>query len=273
MDSAVAIEEDEAPPRGPPSLSAVMKYTNPVAESPHAEDEFDLVLKFIRSLVARKQDVPILMTGEEGAGKSTLAWILGRILDQGFGPDRMILAGREFLQATKGLKPGNVLVWDEAIDGGFARQSGSGDNIDIQKWFVKARARRLVLIVVIPDRELLDKMLRERRSKIRFHVVRPGFAIFMIPVKRPDGKRTWRGLFAFRYPKVTEPAFKEYEGRKDKAIDEATEPREKKKDLVRCQGTAYRNDKPRACRVMVSKRVGYCRNHLHQADQGVKNGG
>lgn len=118
------------------------------------------------------QDFPILVTGSEGSGKSTIAILVAAYLDADFsfsenmiytfdaGPHSMTEFARKYLTT-----PYKAPVYDEAVSILFSQSHNSKQSKECQEWFKLKRECKHFDILVIPSYWDMVKDIRERRAK------------------------------------------------------------------------------------------------------------
>lgn len=122
------------------------------------------------------QDWVFLVSGMEGAGKSTLALHLALLMDPRFEfEDQMIYSWNEeygYLDYIKKFRhsPFRSVIFDEAICVLFSREHASGDVKDAVKVFNMNRDLKHFSFLVLPSPWSLDIDLRERRARCLFYV-------------------------------------------------------------------------------------------------------
>jgi len=159
------------------------------------------------------QDWVFIISGMEGAGKSTLALQLALLLDQNFEfEEQMIYSWNEeygyldFIQKYRN-DPFKSVVFDEAICVLFSREHASGGVRDAVKVFNMNRDLKHFSILVVPSPWSLDIDLRERRARSFFYVFqniknhKRYYAYYsakkMVRISQDEGLRK-----LFRYPKL-----------------------------------------------------------------------
>lgn len=127
-------------------------------------------------------DSVFCIVGAEGSSKSTLAlhshdyWLKKRRLK----PDicRIGLDVKGFKNALAKAKKRDVVIFDEAGDGLYSRQTMSRVNVLLTKTFMAIRAQNLLTLLVLPDFFDLDTFFRKRRVRGLFYVYRRGRVMF-----------------------------------------------------------------------------------------------
>lgn len=119
-------------------------------------------------------DVIIVITGDEGSGKSTLGIQVSSVLDPSFNIERVNLEPEGFINDLRTLKKAKATQYDESSTGLFSRQAMSKMNTILIKMFTLIRAKNLFIILCIPDFFILDKYLRDVRVFCLIHVTKKG---------------------------------------------------------------------------------------------------
>lgn len=169
-------------------------------------------LEELRALPGRDLDANIPITGHEGSGKSTLAMHLGTLLDESFTHASMKFTGADFVSHSKDSQPGNVVVLDESIDGGFSREAMTEANRILTKHFVVSRTLRLLTFELFPNMRWLDSYISEHRARYWILVERRGVAL-VHRIRSADyrgAKPSWEKMFRFRYPAFEGPEWDAY---------------------------------------------------------------
>ena len=129
-------------------------------------------LGMVRGLVEDDDDYVLLVTGQEGAGKSVFAMQVARRLDPGFCLDRVVFNPKDFEKRVLGARPRECIVYDEAYGG----LSSSGGLTAISRKLVglmtQMRQKNLFVIVVLPSLWLLNWYAAVHRSRGLFYVYR-----------------------------------------------------------------------------------------------------
>jgi len=132
-------------------------------------------------------DYPVLVTGEEGVGKSLLAIFLAHKMDPNFDINNICFRTTEYIKFqlnskffysikkdmpqwyTGQVKPGSAIVFDEAGTQAYARNFYSPENIELNKVFIGGRALNLIHFLLVPKPGSIDQYLREERTKMFIH--------------------------------------------------------------------------------------------------------
>ena len=81
------------------------------------EEIWDHWAGLLRQRISARWHNVVVITGEPGCGKSTLALRMARAVDRGFGPDQVAYSAPDMLGLYRRLGYGQVAVYDEAILG------------------------------------------------------------------------------------------------------------------------------------------------------------
>lgn len=123
----------------------------------------DRIIKRVRNRLnhLNKNWVAVIV-GETGSGKSYSAIRIAKAIDPTFTIGRVCFTPEEFMDLVDDpdLKPGNVLVFDEAGAGLSHRDWYKEQQKDMMKYFQIWRRRNLGLILTTPDVGFVDKQLR-----------------------------------------------------------------------------------------------------------------
>jgi len=146
-----------------------------------------------RSRIARKKDVVICITGDEGEGKTTLAIKAGKEIDKKFDLKRNVLfdpSVSSLHEMIYGLPVGAAIVIDELMRIGYARNWATKENKFLNELYVLSRFQRKASIFCIPRFGLIDKDLRPR-ILFWIHVIERGVAVIMRRDKNQFAKDVW----------------------------------------------------------------------------------
>jgi hypothetical protein len=123
--------------------------------------------------VERKWDAIGLITGMEGSGKSTVAFTIAYTCDQSFDIDRIVFTPEQLLKAIDKAKPGQAIVFDEAVLGMMSQDASTQIQSVLIKKFVTIRKKRLFIFLVIPSIFLLRKYFAIFRTRFLLHTFSP----------------------------------------------------------------------------------------------------
>jgi len=195
-----------------------------------------VLAEYIRERIDARFDCFILVTGDRGAGKSTLILETSLELNQKLSVDKIAFRAEEFAEIFKTNKPGKVkrysqVIMDEAGHTCHAQDWMKRVQRTITKHMIVSRIKRQVVWMAVPKRSQLNNQLRDM-PYIWVHVSEPrefiqGYAQVLTapgPVQSMwHSERYWLHQFCFIFPELTGPLWEEYEERKKAFVDEVTE--------------------------------------------------
>lgn len=129
-----------------------------------------------KNFLSKDNDYLLTIVGREGSGKSTLGIKICRTIDPNFNIDRIVFSGLGFIKAILKAKPKEAILWDEAGEGGYSRDSMKRMNNLINKALMYSRAKQLFFVVIIPNFFMLDKFLRITRVGLMCYIKKRGNA-------------------------------------------------------------------------------------------------
>lgn len=129
----------------------------------------------IKQMQHNKYDCIIVISGNRGTGKSTLAYKLGLNIG-GFNAQRDICFTREEVMNSLAKKVGKIIIADEMINVSFNRDFFESEQKDLIKMLNMYRDKKNILLACVPNFATLDKQFLGL-TKIRIHVVRRGLAV------------------------------------------------------------------------------------------------
>lgn len=206
-------------------------------------------------LKSRDKDYVLVVDGEEGAGKSTLAFQIGKYVDPTLNLNRVCFDAKSFKESIYKAKKNQCIIYDEAFTGLSSRSSLSGVNRMLVSLMMQMRQKNLFVIIVLPTFFLLDKYVAIFRARTLIHVHeskgrRGYFKVYNRKLKRLlflKGKQTYnystkiftkfRGRFYGKFALGDEEVEKKYRKKKDEAL-KATE-----KDPINASSIKYRNQR------------------------------
>jgi len=103
------------------------------------------------------------VTGPTGSGKSLASLRIGELADHEFNINHVVFSSQEFLKLLNKpgeLKPGNIVVYDEAGVGMSNREWHQKENIAMGKVGQTFRHRNIGLIMTVPTTDFVDIQLR-----------------------------------------------------------------------------------------------------------------
>lgn len=126
--------------------------------------------KIIPSINKKNKDCFFIVDGYEGAGKSTFAFQLGKLVDPTLNLDRVVFSPDDFREAVLKAKKAQCVVYDEAFTGFSSRSSLSPINKVLVSLAMQMRQKNLFIIIVLPTIFMLDRYIAIMRAKALFHV-------------------------------------------------------------------------------------------------------
>jgi len=192
-------------------------------------DESMPLHEFRQRRLKKNRDLKVIITSRNsttGTGKTTLAVWLALNWDQhGWNAEQKgTLSVKEYLDTYPDLKPGSVLVMDEAeqLD---ARRSMSQENVDFAEKWMMMRVRNVTSILTLPTASALDKRLKEL-ADVRINVHRRGRArAYKITIDDHNTSevREWR-WHDIEWPDIAEhPEMRALDQQKEDKIEGALE--------------------------------------------------
>ena len=192
----------------------------------------------IKNLINKKdRDYVLIVDGEEGGGKSTIACQIAYCVDPTFEQSRMCLTPDEFVNAIIHAKPGQAVVFDEAFTGLASRHALGKINKLLVELMMEMRKKNLFVLICIPSIFYLEKYVALHRARGLIHTYfsngKPG-QYFVYNQKKLRqlylfGKRKMSYSYPTirimkRFPNIQPIDWLKYEGRKIKALHKKGEP-------------------------------------------------
>lgn len=129
----------------------------------HPNKNINPWILYIKRNIERNKNHLIFISGDTGSGKSYVSLKIAEDLDDDFNIDRVVFSARDLLKVIKNtkLKPGSVIVWEEAgID--FSHRSWQSETNKLMVFLLETfRKKRLILILNSPFIEFIDKSGRK----------------------------------------------------------------------------------------------------------------
>lgn len=156
----------------------------------------------------RDNDVVAAITGDTGSGKSSLAVLLARVLQ-----DKPVQVDQQFLWSAQALGPAarslpeySCIVMDEAIvGGGNRRRAMSGDNVGVMEHLNTCRTYHQTVLFLAPQFGDLDTSI-QTRCRWQLHVTKRGEVKF-IEWSKAGGPNSRKMLYSYRFTdKFPDPA-------------------------------------------------------------------
>lgn len=190
-------------------------------------EAMDFLVSHVRHRLAKNFDAIIMVTGEERSGKSTFALQLARAIDPEFPAENVCFKIKEFNERIAQAVEGDVIIFDESGFDLFSQEWWADFQIELVKKLQVIGKKRLVLILVLPHRQDLNRKIRERRVKFWVHVYTQGENLTrgFCEVCRAEGNKWyqtvfWNPLICFRFKDLQGEFRDRYEAKKDAFIDE-----------------------------------------------------
>ena len=101
----------------------------------------------IDALEKKDKDFVLVVDGIEGAGKSTLAFQIGRYVDPTLDLNRVVFDAESFREAILKAKKGQCIIYDEAFTGFSSRSALSGINRALVSLAMQMRQQNLFVII------------------------------------------------------------------------------------------------------------------------------
>lgn len=134
---------------------------------PIIKEELDKVKK---NVTKKDRDYVMVIDGEEGAGKSVLAFQIAKYLDSKFVLDNICFNADQFIARLKTAPKYSCIILDEAFSSANSRASLTEVNRSLIGVATEMRQRNLFVIIVIPSFFDLDKYFALWRCRSLFHV-------------------------------------------------------------------------------------------------------
>lgn len=217
---------------------------------------------FFIEAVNQKWDGVLLVTGMEGSGKSTTAFTIAKYCDPTFpgelindeecperrSCERIVFTSKQFHEAVDKARPGQSIVWDEFVLGGFSGDATTSMQKEVVKKMVTIRKKRLFIFLVIPTIFMLRRYFAVLRSRACLHqyspdgITRGDFKFYSYDTKRilyMRGVKEWdMGVVKpdFIGSSIDTQGYffnlNDYEQKKDEATISITEEPEKKQEVL-----------------------------------------
>ena len=128
----------------------------------------------VRQRLEAMRDSMTVITGDEGAGKSTLGVVQCQVMCDTFQLKNICLNAHQFITNLQENEPGSAVLLDEGLLFMFSRETMSKKNRDMTKIFSVMRAKRQYVVICVPNYYTMDAYVRNQRVKTILHVLRPG---------------------------------------------------------------------------------------------------
>ena len=218
----------------------ILKFTDKHGEEKQynvANWMYDQLMKIEKLITKKDRDYVLIVDGEEGGGKSTIASQIAYCVDPTFEQKRMCLTPDEFVNAIQDAKKGQAVVFDEAFTGLASRHALGRINKLLVELMMEMRKKNLFVIICIPSVFYLEKYVALHRARGLLHTYfsngKPG-QYFVYNQKRLRqlylfGKRKMSYSYPTirimkRFPNIQPIDWEIYEGRKIAALKQKGEP-------------------------------------------------
>jgi ABC-type oligopeptide transport system ATPase subunit len=121
------------------------------------------MVKYVHRRIKNNKNFLVTITGPTGSGKSWTGLSIAELLDPTFNIDRVIFKGKELMRLinTGNLKPGSVILWDEAGIDLSNRNWQSVTNKMLNALLQTFRSRNFILIFTVPFSDFVDASSRK----------------------------------------------------------------------------------------------------------------
>ena len=128
-------------------------------------------MDLIRHRVKNDYDVVILVTGDEGSGKSALAQTAARDVDPTFASaaGRVCYTTQELLTFLHGARRGQACVFDEAVMGSLSQDRYSDETRDLVRTIQVVRSIGAVVFLCLPQVWEASTTFRARRAELLWY--------------------------------------------------------------------------------------------------------
>ena len=147
--------------------------------------------KVIKRINGRDKDYVMLVSGYEGAGKSTWAIQAAKYVDNNFCLDRVVFTPEAFRAAINAAEKGQCVVYDEAVTGLTAGGSITKVGRLLKSMMMQMRQKNLFVIIVIPSVFELNKYAVLHRAMCLFHVLEKKNRHSWVGYNKRDTKNTY----------------------------------------------------------------------------------
>jgi hypothetical protein len=134
---------------------------------------------------SHKWDAVVLITGDVGDGKSTLAMRMAQRIDRSFTiGSRLCYTATELLEIYKVILPGQVVLFDEGVRGLLAGDQATAEQKALIQALALIREKGAVLFICAPSIWNIAKQVRQNRAWLWIHVQSRGVARIHERIKR-----------------------------------------------------------------------------------------
>ena len=153
----------------------------------------DELAELLQGLVGIDKDSQIVIDGEAGGSKTTLAIKIARKSDPTFWNDfenRIFFSRKDLINGINTLPPKSAAIMDEAIFAVFKRDFASSGQKELVKILNVCRSRNLIIIWCLPNFWDFDSSILYR-IRMRIRTLRRGLGAIFIPSKNPFTDDPW----------------------------------------------------------------------------------
>jgi hypothetical protein len=158
----------------------------------HTLEELGKIIKSER--LEKNSDVVIAICGIEGSGKSTVAIILGKAIDDDFDIEKNVVYipnHQEIIKKIYQLPKGSALVIDEAIMVSYKRRWYSAAQIKLNEIYTVCRKQNIATILCMPDFNDFDRYWRDHRVLYWIQVIRRSLGVIIHRSENFYGTEKW----------------------------------------------------------------------------------
>jgi len=118
----------------------------------------------------KDRDFILVVDGEEGEGKTTLAYSCCKYVDPTFNAERIAYDQNQFKQLVQKSSIGQAILIDEGGWMLFSREAMTRMNKEIVKILMAIRMKNLFVVICIPSFWKIDEYIRNHRARALFRV-------------------------------------------------------------------------------------------------------
>ena len=161
------------------------------------EEGFAYWMAVIRDRVRHNFDAVVIISGDEGLGKSSLALRMAEVLDPTFQVGRICYTSKDVLSRFRDTEKGRVIIYDEAARSLLGANSNTPEAKSLAMALMLVREKGLITILNIPRIRELAPSMRARRATLWFYIPQRGIARVHERVSRPGYKDDTNDLGLF----------------------------------------------------------------------------
>lgn len=145
------------------------------------------IAQYAKALSNNKKDVPIMISGYPGEGKSVLAKRICELYDRRYSDDRNCIYSRKELMEKIETYPPSGFNIDEAINVLYSRDWNVGTQKELVKVLNICRSKKHLIIFIQPEFTDLDTKIRNSRIRLWIFVIKRGIAAVFKPERTLSG--------------------------------------------------------------------------------------